>query len=257
MSIMPKNDSINSKINEEVSNNICKKFQIFIKKSIVKNQTQNAFTVLEKDLNENSWTVADKVPEIKELQVIENKINLVDVVSVFRGVSVNDSSSDGKNVPFIRIGDMGKGLINSNTRKTVKIEKDILKKIERALAKEGDVLLSCRGTNGKTAIVESNHYGSLVSSQIMILRTTDKILPEYLIATLNSQLVQRQISGLLRGTAQQYFTINELEKIVISLPPLEKQHKIVSEFIKLKQEIAKLESTLIEKRVKFESLIKK
>jgi hypothetical protein len=257
MSIMPKNDSINSKINEEVSNNICKKFQIFIKKSIVKNQTQNAFTVLEKDLIENSWTVADKVPEIKELQTIENKINLIDVVSVFRGISVNESSSDGKNIPFIRIGDLGNGLINSNTRKTVKIEKDILKKIERALAKEGDVLLSCRGTNGKTAIVESNHYGSLVSSQIMILRTTDKILPEYLIATLNSQLVQRQISGLLRGTAQQYFTINELEKIVISLPPLEKQHKIVSEFIKLKQEIAKLESTLIEKRVKFESLIKK
>jgi hypothetical protein len=257
MSIMPKNDSVSSKINEEVSNNICKKFQIFTKKSIVKNQTQNAFTVLEKDLNENSWTVADKVPEIKELQVIENKINLVDVVSVFRGVSVNDSSSDGKNVPFIRIGDMGKGLINSNTRKTVKIEKDVLKKIERALAKEGDVLLSCRGTNGKTAIVESNHHGSLVSSQIMILRTTDKILPEYLIATLNSQLVQRQILGLLRGTAQQYFTINELKKIVISLPPLDEQHKIVSEFIKLKQEIAKLESTLIEKRVKFESLIKK
>ena len=152
---------------------------------------------------------------------------------------------------------MGNGLINSNTRKNVKIETGILKKIERALAKEGDVLLSCRGTNGKTAIVESNHDRSLVSSQIMILRTTDKILPEFLMATLNSQLVQRQISGLLRGTAQQYFTVNELEKIVISLPSLEKQHKIVSEFIKLRQEIAELESTLNEKRAKFESIIKK
>lgn len=258
MSILPKSDRSSQKFNKEILDEILNQFHIFTKKSIVKNETQNAFTIPSHDLSNDVWTVPDKIPELKQLLDVSYKTRLLDVVSVFRGTSVMGETGDyGKDIPYIRISDLENGFIKSNIKKIVKIDRDLLSKFERSIVKKNDILLSCRGTLGKAAIVDSHNEGNLASSQIMILRTKSKILPEYLVYILNSEFVQKQIAVIARGVSQPYFTINELEKIIISVPPIKEQKQIVSEFLKLEQEIAKLEKTLAKKRVELGRLIKK
>ena len=259
MSILPKSESSKEKFSEEISEEILKQYDLFSQKSIVKNPSQNAFTISSSELLENTWTVADKIPEIKELQDVSFKTRLADATeSIFQGVSVmGETGKHGKNIPLIRISDLENGLIKTKVGKTVTIDTDRLAKFQRGIIQKGDVLLSCRGTLGKLAIVNATNEGALASSQIIIIRSNDKILPEYLVRILNSDFVQKQISSLSKGISQQYFTINELKNIIISVPPIKQQKDIVSDFLKLEKEIAELEHILTKKRHDLGELVKK
>ncbi len=258
MSILPKSNRSTQKFNEDISDEILKQFHIFTKKSTLKSKTQNAFTVPSHELVNDAWTVPDKIPEMKQLLDVAYKTRLLDVVNVFRGTSaISEINEHGKEIPFIRISDLENGLIKSNVKKIVKIESGLLPKIENSLIQRNDVLLSCRGTLGKIAIVDSNHNGDLVSSQIMILRTNPKIIPHYLVHVLNSEFTQKQIASYARGGTQLFLTVNDLEKIIISVPPIQKQEEIVSEFLKLEKEIEEIEFKLAKKRSELGKLIKK
>ncbi len=68
---------------------------------------------------------------------------------------------------------------------------------------------------------------------MVILRCNrNKLLPKFLLKTLNFELFTSQLNQYLSGSAQHQLPIRVLSQIQILLPPLEVQKKIVAEIEK-------------------------
>ena len=78
------------------------------------------------------------------------------------------------------------------------------------------------------------------------------ILPDYLLDCLNSKIVKKQISGIVRGDTIAFLPKSEFSKIIIPVPPLKEQKEKISESMKLQDEISELEKILSQKRHKLQ-----
>ena len=105
--------------------------------------------------------------------------------------------------------------------------------------------------HGKTPLNKQDISFDDFSDQLINLIDELKIDKIHLIGFSIGSLIARNFAEKFNDRLQSLTLLGSIYK------RSEKQQKIVSEFIKLKQEITKLESTLNEKRTKFESLIKK
>lgn len=113
-----------------------------------------------------------------------------------------------------------------------------LKRIDPALARsyarttlEGDDLLLCvRGTTGTVAMAEPALAGANVTRGIVPIRfapdTISQALGFYL---LRSEPVQTQIRAKTYGAALMQINIGDLRKLVVAVPPLEKQAALVEQ----------------------------
>jgi type I restriction enzyme, S subunit len=89
-----------------------------------------------------------------------------------------------------------------------------------------DVLLSCSGTVGRCCVLEENLKFSLVRS-VAVLRPFLK-MGKFLSYAIRSPQVQTQINHKKKNTAQSNIFQNQIRSLLIPLPPLLEQKKIVS-----------------------------
>ena len=89
----------------------------------------------------------------------------------------------------------------------------------------GDVLLSCSGTVGRCCILEKNLKFSLVRS-VAVLRPFFE-MGKFLSYAIRSPQVQTQINHKKKNTAQSNIFQNQIRALLIPLPPLLEQNKIV------------------------------
>lgn len=129
-------------------------------------------------------------------------------------------------IPYIRIGDMQKGTIVKSSLKYVPTSK--VGDLSKAIVQPGDILFSTRGTIGKVAIVPEIMPKAIAASQIAILKANGRIInPEYLHIILESALVKRQVEPLIIGSIIRYFSIRDLRRLKVPVPPLSRQSEIV------------------------------
>jgi type I restriction enzyme, S subunit len=110
----------------------------------------------------------------------------------------------------------------------ITVQKD--KELRKGKLLRGDVVLTTRGTLGNNALydVSIGYENVRINSGMVILRTKrDKLLPEYLLAVLNSDEFARQVSALTSGSAQQQLPISVLSTITVDLPPVALQQELV------------------------------
>jgi len=254
MSVYPKPLKSFGHSNKEVIKNIIDDFHNFQKGNSIEEPNQNRFVVGINEIIENGWTVTNKIPEFKEMLDISDKQNISDVVEIIQGTNIpSKNASEGKKLPFIRISDIENNTIKSKVGSYIALDDDSILKYKKYLIKEGDILLSSKGTTGKVAIVEKKYEGAIASSQLFILRSNTKlILPDYLLDCLNSKIVKKQISGIVRGDIIAFLPKSEFSKIIISVPSLSEQEGKISESMKLQNEISELEKILSQKRHKLQ-----
>lgn len=104
----------------------------------------------------------------------------------------------------------------------------------------GDVLFSKDGTVGKVAIVVEPQPFVVLSSLAILRPKTDILAPGFLSYVLQSPRVLETALGMKTGTAIRRVVLRNLKKLVIPIPPLDEQYRIVE---MLNESLSKVESS--------------
>jgi len=104
----------------------------------------------------------------------------------------------------------------------------------------GDILFTNRGEIGKTAIVDADHDGSNLNSQIAWLRCGEILNNRFLFYVLNSGAIKSHLELSKNGAALQQFTIRQIKELKIPIPPKEQQKALVASLDDLSEETRRL-----------------
>ncbi len=102
-----------------------------------------------------------------------------------------------------------------------------------------DLIMTVRGTIGKTAIVPDELKIANISPNLIFLRPKNLNQSIFLAVVLNSNIGQNQIERIISGSVQGTITVPDIEAIKIPIPPQSFQQKI-EEIVKEAQEKRKL-----------------
>lgn len=103
-------------------------------------------------------------------------------------------------------------------------KEDFEKENTRTDLKRGDVLLTIVGTVGRTAVITDEENITLQRS-VAVLKPLKEIKSEYLVGALKSDEVVKQLNKGTKGVAQKGIYLNDLKKMIISVPPIELQNQ--------------------------------
>ena len=103
-----------------------------------------------------------------------------------------------------------------------------------------DLIMSCSGTMGKTAIIPVNARKGIINQALLKLTVKDKLNARFLKIWMDSPDFQVQLLSQVSGVAiQNIASVKVLQNLIISLPFLEIQNKIVES---IESERAKVEN---------------
>lgn len=104
----------------------------------------------------------------------------------------------------------------------------------------GDILFTSVGTLGRSCVFNDESLNICFQRSVSVLSTL--IYNQYLKRYLDSPFVQSYVIDNATGTAQKGFYLNQLEKIVVPLPPILEQIRIV---VKVEEVMKKIEGMKI------------
>lgn len=149
---------------------------------------------------------------------------------IFSGASLYSISKLTKSengIPVINIKDIMDGQISIKNLSLFSIEN--FKNVERYLVYPGDVLITCRGTQLKIAVVPENLKRSLITANLIAVRLGNEMLPIFLAAYFKTREGQRTLlASTASSTMQLVLNVSDIGEINVPAPPLSLQKKIVS-----------------------------
>lgn len=144
---------------------------------------------------------------------------IVDAPIRYGVVQIGENVKDG--VPIVPIK-----FINSiESAPLHKASKDIESKYSNSRIKEGDVLLSIKGTIGAVGIVPEGFKGN-IAREIARIRTSVQYDSSFIAYQLKSDITLRRVESLTVGTTRKEFSIHSVKNFSIDIPSLPEQRKI-------------------------------
>jgi len=183
-------------------------------------------------------------PEYIQLDEMLNSLQSVerlgDVAEVQYGfMPMEDYATQENGVPLIRVSNIvSDGSIDMSAVKYVRATSG---RLHEKLVREKDILMvQCGNTTGKVAIVSKGHEGYAYASFCFRIRPrTDKLLPEYLLAVLQSDIGYMQVwRSITFATVRPNTTKPFTEAVRVPIPPIPTQRQIL-QLIELKRTEAK------------------
>jgi len=165
-------------------------------------------------------TPIGKIP--KTWQVVE--LGNEDIVSQVTDGFHKSPTKDSNGVPLVKTENVIDGKIDFTNTERISI-KDHEKEKSRCYPQYGDVLLTCVGTLGRTAVVETTEEFNIVRS-VALLKPTEKLNRYFLHYVLNSIQSKRQMEALQTSTTRKGLYLEKIRKIKIPLPSRSEQEKI-------------------------------
>jgi len=155
------------------------------------------------------------------------------------GVTIKQDISSKEGIPITRIETISKGTIDFNKLGYANIFK--IEKYKEWLLKKGDILISHINSEkhlGKSAIYLDNNYDIIHGMNLLCIRVIDKkVFPEYLQLFFKTNQYKKQIKKITKKSVNQAsFSVNDFKEILITLPDLNIQEKIIKK-IKVLEEI--------------------
>lgn len=129
--------------------------------------------------------------------------------------------------PYIRVSNLDDFSIDLTQTKF--ISANSYQKIKKYTFNTDDVYLSVTGTVGKVGIILKKHNGLCFNENLVKLEVKDKnnLLPKFLCYYLALKAAQQQIRFKANQVSPSKLNMGDVKKILIPLPPLTEQHKIV------------------------------
>ena len=135
---------------------------------------------------------------------------------------------------YIRVSDMKDNTVSTNDLQYV--PEDIYPGISRYIINKDDVYITVAGTIGRVGKIPPELDGANLTENADRL-VFSRIDQDWLIWCLNSPIVQNQIHDATTQVGQPKLAIKRIEELLISLPPLNEQKRIVERLDALMQNI--------------------
>ena len=204
---------------------------------------QNARALFESHLNAvftqrgDGWTSAT-VGELVEQQLLAKPLD-------GNHGEIHPKKSDfvSSGVPFIMAAHLSNGSVDQEN--CYFITKKQAGSLRKGFAKNGDVLLSHKGTIGRVAILETSHDFVVLTPQVTFYRILDDTVlhTRYLYFFFQSPKFQDEMNGIAGGgSTRAYIGITKQQELRIDYPRLENQKRIASTLEQLACETQRLES---------------
>ncbi|MDP2638616.1 MAG: N-6 DNA methylase [Candidatus Azambacteria bacterium] len=182
-------------------------------------------------------------PEWKKVKIgelVKNKI--IDKPLDGNHGEIHPKASDyvQEGIPFIMANDLLDGIVDIKNCK--KITEKQAKGLRKGFAENDDVLLTHKGTIGRTAILNSEYNYVVLTPQVTYYRVLDKgkLLNRFLKVYFDSDIFQDRLQQLASiGATRAYIGITDQLNLEVVVPPLEIQEQIVQ---KIEAERALVES---------------
>ena len=161
-----------------------------------------------------------------KLLTFESKIQLLSLKDIAKfSYGYTDKAQEHGDARFLRITDISEdGTLKPDGAKYIQLNEESRK----YLVKKGDLLLARTGaTYGKTLYVPDDSPAVYASFLIKIELDNSKILNRYYWHFSKSNQYWRQAEKLVSKGGQQQFNTNAVERVVVPVPPLDVQNRIV------------------------------
>ena len=121
------------------------------------------------------------------------------------------------------------------------LSKEVFEKEDlRTQARKNDILFTSVGSLGRSCIIQDESLNLSFQRSVTILTTY--IFNSYLKRYLDSPYVQSFVNEHSSGTAQRGFYLNQMELLIVPLPPLPEQRRIVEKIEEILSAVEKLHS---------------
>ena len=161
-----------------------------------------------------------------KLLTFESRIQLLPLKDIAKfSYGYTDKAQEHGDTRFLRITDIAEdGTMKPKGAKYILLNDES----KKYLVKKGDLLLARTGaTYGKTLYVPDNSPAVYASFLIKIELDNSKISNRYYWHFSKSNQYWRQAEGLVSKGGQQQFNTNAVERVVVPVPPLDVQNRIV------------------------------
>ncbi len=136
-------------------------------------------------------------------------------------------------VPFFGAKDMDGAVMSFENVRYISEAK--FSELGNGKLQDKDFICLLRGSVGKCAIfvADERHHTGFVCAQMVIIRCSDVAVSDYLRVYLSSPYYLRYIDAKVTGTAVRQLPAKELSNVLIPLPPLAEQKRIVTKIEEL------------------------
>ena len=144
-------------------------------------------------------------------------------------------------VPFFRGRELIQLIKTGNVNPEIYISEKLYNEVKNfGLPQKDDILISAVGTIGRVYIVKGNKPFYYKDAYILCCENFGKIKPNYIAYALIGPYLQKQIHQDSMATTVAQLTIERAKELLIPLPPLAEQKRIVAKIEQLLGEIDKL-----------------
>lgn len=150
-----------------------------------------------------------------------NKIELGEIVKIFRGINPGRNAYQDKGKLFLRVGNISKyGLLEKSQKY---IAKEIYKKLNKKYQPQnGEVLLVKDGKPGVAYTLHKSMEG-IISEGIVRLKLNPSFRSEYISLCINSPICQQDIEVHIDGSLMPHWKVEQIKKLQIPIVPIGKQ----------------------------------
>jgi hypothetical protein len=117
---------------------------------------------------------------------------------------------------------------------------------EHHLIRQGDLAFRSRGRTNSVALISADVGPAVLAAPMLLIRPIE-VLPAYLLWYINLPAVQATLAAQAEGTSVRMISKAALEQLVIAVPPLETQRRIV-EIGQLASREARITTELMDRR---------
>ena len=219
--------------------------QYAVEGKLVKQDPNNepASELLKRIENEKAELIREgKIKKSKKLPVISNDEEPFDIPDSWEWIRLGNicepirygftsSAKDNGNSKLVRITDIQNNNVNWNNVPFCDVPKVKLKDLQ---LKTNDILIArTGGTVGKSFVVKNISEVAVFASYLIRIRLIDNELIDFVKYFLDSPYYWQMISLKQSGTGQPNVNATKLSEILIPVPPLEEQKRIVAKIEKL------------------------
>ena len=167
----------------------------------------------------------------KELKLRNGKFSVVELKSLCKKITDGTHYTPkytNEGIHFISVKDVRDTKISFNDTKFISKEEHN-KFIRRCKPEEGDILFTKVGTVGIAKVIDKGLPEFSIFVSVALLKVNkDLINPNYLALFLNSSFTKFQVDRVLKGIGVPDFHLENIAELLIPLPPLETQQKLVA-----------------------------